>query len=862
MPKQLTKRKKSTAKTSTKPLVKQTLKQRKSKEGMILERLAMSESEYPNVYWIGRKAMRLTFLSQQLRALNLVWALNKTGKLGPKKKVTVVGAGLAGLTAAFAACQLGASVTLIEGKQMPFHLQLGCELRFVHPHILDWPQKDSENPLTDLPCLNWGADMASGVCKTVLKQWGVVEKTVQTYYGYEVRRISLTSEGRPLVFAEGTVLGGNASDDLKSRSEETKSKTEEQKGKVEEERRGNYERVCDCLILAVGFGLEKPLPSIPFLSYWENDNFGRPLITGPIPRRYLVTGCGDGGLIDAIRLSLNVLNHADFFYKLSTLEGLDDIKARLLDIDKRVTQRIRADPRVQKRLEAARKVAGGKFDEARTKKRIEIDRQGELLEDEYRALKVPEQLKELITKRLRLDSVVYLNSPSTSPLSLAASILNRFVVFLLRKYGFLRYRAGELQVAATIPGQPLRVSFNHEQFPVEELEVHEIVVRHGPVPAIDRVFPKHIVDAARVGSDDLEDPTREPQYKKDKKFLATPLLAEQKETVYRDHALTITPRAAGTLFTSSYDRFGVEASQGKVRYFLRPLGVPVTAPFRKTDFLGVQVHLDEPVKSRSIASRAVTSNRLLHLVCGASIKNIGNQRGARATQGLPADTGGTLGCFVRLKRDDRIALLTTASALGGPHLNLADRIVRTQESNLKKTKVIATITDFRLPKASSPQASLADGTVELNQFEAAIATITPEVKPQVDLRKMYAGAPELRYIPKPFPPGDEIFELVGTDVFKVSAEGLVRGKIQIVLAKVEIRGWGEQYWYDDLFIISNSGSKTFASPGDGGALVIRTDGTILGLIIGGEDRIAYACPIEPVLKAFDCVPVLKDSDLS
>lgn len=836
----------------------------KSKAQLILERLAMSEKDYPNVYWVGRKAMRLTFLSQQQRALNLVWALHKTGKLGQKKRVTVVGAGLAGLTAAYAASQLGASVTLLDSKHVALHLQLGCWLRFVHPHILDWPDEGSENPLTDLPCLNWGADMAARVCNTILKQWGVVEKTIQTYYGYEVRRVVMTS-GRPrlpLVFAERSMVAESLSEDGKGKAEEAKTSAEERRGKAEE-RRGNYEQECDCLILAVGFGLEKPLPAVPFLSYWENDNFGRPLITGPIPRRYLVTGCGDGGLIDAIRLSLNAFDHADFVYKVSTTGGLDKIKKRLLAIDKRVARAVKTDratrDRIRDLLKTAKERAGTNFDEARARKRIEIDVQGGLLEQEYRKLpEIPDSLKEWITKRLRTDTFVFLNSPGTSPLSLGASILNRYVVFLLRKYGSLRYRAGEVEVVPTATGRPLRVSFHHDLFPTEELDVHEIVVRHGPVPAIDRLFPKDIVTAARVASGDFDDPTRVPQYKRDKNFLATPLLAEQKEKVYQNHALGSMQLAAREYFpVATYDRFGVEVSKGKVRYVRRPLdGAQEAATPQKTSFFGIEVFSDWPAGRQPGAGRAAKPESHLALTSGVGIGNIGRQH-----RGGP-DSFGTLGCFVRLRKSNKCALLTAASALLRPGLNAGDRIVLAGEGHLKNPKLIATVSDFRVPEASSPRSSVSAGTVEYNQFEAAVATLAAGVKPKIGFGNAYPRAPALKYTPMPFPPGEEVSELLGAKVFKVGAKtNLTRGSIVGVLVSEELHFQGERCWFENLFAISSHGPQPFALPGDDGALVIRNDGTILGIVIGGNERISYACPIEPMLAAFDCVPILKESEL-
>ena len=164
-------------------------------EDRILDRLAIGEG-YPNVYWIGRKAVRLTFLSQQQRALNLIWALHKTGSLGSSKRVTIVGAGLAGLTAAVAAKRVGAEVTILEAKDDALHLQRGCQLRFVHPHILDWPENRANDPLTDLPCLNWGAGMAAKVANTVLEQWAAFRENIIERYGHEVRDRESSPTGR------------------------------------------------------------------------------------------------------------------------------------------------------------------------------------------------------------------------------------------------------------------------------------------------------------------------------------------------------------------------------------------------------------------------------------------------------------------------------------------------------------------------------------------------------------------------------------------------------------------------------------------------------------------------------------------
>jgi threonine dehydrogenase-like Zn-dependent dehydrogenase len=114
----------------------------------VLEHMRVS-GPYPNTYFIGSKSIRLTFLSQQVRAFNLIWALQEKRCLG--KSVAVIGGGLAGMTAALAAQEAGAAVTLYERKADLLHLQRGCQLRFIHPNVYDWPDPESSDAFTRLP---------------------------------------------------------------------------------------------------------------------------------------------------------------------------------------------------------------------------------------------------------------------------------------------------------------------------------------------------------------------------------------------------------------------------------------------------------------------------------------------------------------------------------------------------------------------------------------------------------------------------------------------------------------------------------------------------------------------------------------
>src|SRR4051812_41798380 len=104
----------------------------------ILRRMSSPTLDGP--YALGCFGKMVTFYSQQRRALNLVWALFKTGRLEQGSSLAVVGGGLAGLTAAAAAASKGCEVTLFEANQDILHLQRTNGSRYVHPQISYWPR--------------------------------------------------------------------------------------------------------------------------------------------------------------------------------------------------------------------------------------------------------------------------------------------------------------------------------------------------------------------------------------------------------------------------------------------------------------------------------------------------------------------------------------------------------------------------------------------------------------------------------------------------------------------------------------------------------------------------------------------------
>lgn len=95
---------------------------------------------HSKVFVIGAFDSRITFYSQQVRALSLVHALRDQGILYDGLRVAVIGGGAAGITAA-AAAALAADVTvdLYERADDVLPLQSATRSRRLDTHIYGWP---------------------------------------------------------------------------------------------------------------------------------------------------------------------------------------------------------------------------------------------------------------------------------------------------------------------------------------------------------------------------------------------------------------------------------------------------------------------------------------------------------------------------------------------------------------------------------------------------------------------------------------------------------------------------------------------------------------------------------------------------
>src|SRR5262249_22288898 len=154
-----------------------------------------------------------------------------------------------------------------------------CDTRWIHPRFYDWPAPDSESRSARLPMLDWAASTAGEVAAEIQGQFFdlVREKSGTLRYVLEVSDFRIS---RP-------------TDDIYEFYYRTPT--------------GQDIVPCVVIIYAVGFGTEVG-ENAP---YWRNDQLGQTELNfrGRQKVRYVVSGVGDGGLIDVFRLTIHDFRH-------------------------------------------------------------------------------------------------------------------------------------------------------------------------------------------------------------------------------------------------------------------------------------------------------------------------------------------------------------------------------------------------------------------------------------------------------------------------------------------------------------------------------------------------------------------------
>ena len=385
--------------------------------------LSLVPGSCPPVYGIGLAASRITIADQQRRAVNLIWALLREGRVTDGDQIAIVGAGVAGATAAAYALKHQLTVSVFEKYDEPFALLQGSN-RWIHPHIYDWPDVGWNRDRTDLPCMNWSDGTAGEVMAELRTEWRALVEApaLQWKPRSEVRAVVGALDSAYLIDSGSS-------------------------------KHGPFRAV----IFAAGFGEEARRPEFEGKPYWRDDDLHQRLRTGGAA---LISGCGDSGLIDAIRVALSDFKH-DWLATLASQASSD---------------------------------AGFVGELLRVERNTPLFPDGKVLTDATLAITAPAQVTTTIRAQLRPHTSVVLNGGADGPLTRGTCLINRFVISELMRLGVVSYRPGRLDTS-TIErnGDLFRVLLDGTQ---SEFDV--VVVRHGPVHPLQH-FPalNQALDPAR-----------------------------------------------------------------------------------------------------------------------------------------------------------------------------------------------------------------------------------------------------------------------------------------------------------------------------------------------------------------------------
>lgn len=270
----------------------------------------------PNLFVIGCFDRRITFYSQQVRALSLVHALKELGYFNASSRIAVIGGGAAGTTAAAAVALVSnANVILFETAGELLSLQSSTERRWLDPHIYDWPAHDTVDPIANLPILDWESGTCRSVREDVLVGFGDISvrlgQRLQRRTRHQVLGLAFAADGYDLRFVDldgpAPALGNEPTERF------------------------------NMVLLAVGFGLEprEPVENIQSASYWSDAGVPVAEFEGRLTPRFFISGAGDGGLIDLVAAGATNFDHAGMIAMISQHPGIAELSPTLAGIDVR-----------------------------------------------------------------------------------------------------------------------------------------------------------------------------------------------------------------------------------------------------------------------------------------------------------------------------------------------------------------------------------------------------------------------------------------------------------------------------------------------------------------------------------------------
>jgi hypothetical protein len=377
---------------------------------------------------LGCFAKHGTLYSQQVRALNLIYGLCSTGKLTKGQHIGIIGGGAAGLTAAVGAAFRGANVTLLDELAGPMELQQNNRQRWIHPFIYDWPYLDDslfekfKQGDARLPLLTWSADYAANVARRISSQWDLLQHAYNIDSRWSVTKLKIYRQGS---------------------------------GSVRVRWNGNQDATFSLLILAIGFGLEPKKQGQD--SYWAEDDLDGGFRKPKRTQKWLLSGGGDGALIDLMRLSMRRFRQDEILSLFVTTPGIDGLKHDL--------RNFLFDPATEDEREIAK------------------------ISKRFEEITVDKELEDIVADQVRRDGPKIVLVTKRRPLyGPGTSILNRLIVRILHELHpkVFEHRVGSVtKVAYGLSNFRVRIrskrKSTHHKF-------DRVLLRHGPKHRLPQDF--------------------------------------------------------------------------------------------------------------------------------------------------------------------------------------------------------------------------------------------------------------------------------------------------------------------------------------------------------------------------------------
>jgi hypothetical protein len=406
----------------------------------------------PGAYFIGPFGRRVSFASQQRRVLNTIWALEETGKLQCEDRVAIVGAGLAGVTAAIGLASRGMNVFLYEASPNILSLQSQTNHRFVHPSINFWPEEKLETT-TYFPFFDWTPGICDRIVGSLKDEWENLKKRPEI--SSRIQKFIRNAEVEEIV----PELDGTISLVCTDRSQNGHE----------------YKAV----IVSTGFGEEKIPKGVDAPSYWQQDPIEHRVRDGK-GRTFFVSGIGDGGLIDALRLVHKRFDMGTFCVEIAHRLDESGNSDRLKKIE------INAKNEFSKQLRViTRDTTDEEFAESLMK--IREDLSHKLNEDYTNFLKseLHDTVEDILDSSLIVDinRRVNLVGETSYPYYINSAPIHRLLIAHAIDKGAINYDSGRLE--STSDGKLVVISSGVSE---REINADYIVARHGSEFPIKRFF--------------------------------------------------------------------------------------------------------------------------------------------------------------------------------------------------------------------------------------------------------------------------------------------------------------------------------------------------------------------------------------